>query len=421
MISFDTASSNATHISEAVISTLGGIETDVILNSEPPVSFISQNEIRHRQLENVLTGIDYAVILEETDSLVRSILGQEYFSEFVRAQDNPPSQENIYIIIYNALHNFPENAARKALEETAPKYRFRYDPNSDPKFELEELMDFAMNAILVRQAMRSLKVMQDKNEIGAQDALFITDLILRLHGLPVNQVITEAVQKQIQAFSSADVKDPIIYLALGCGYGEHDKERYNELKEQFPQLDLRLAGFDPFFDKQDHIFTKEGHIFIDADLKPGETFPHAILKEAGLQKAYFIAVERYALHHMGRSLAGIQRELGGIPFVSGEEPVRSSQRKNMFERAATVAYDLLANWCFDTQFKQKWTREAIADPDKNYSSFNALYRREETLHSNGSIQTIQAPGVWPRTDAITYNDIATQAPAPKLVIAARPS
>jgi hypothetical protein len=354
----------------------------------------------HAALLAMLQRVEPAAVVKDIEALMSELLGID---------GRPLDPATICSSVYAALPSFSEARAAVILAEKTKPYPFRYDESSPALGELSEFVDARLNAVLVKHLMAALNAAILCGEVTREHCLGITDRILADSRNRTNPAYLAALERSIRRTHAKAPGKTIVYLSLGCGSGREDAAIVAGLKRKFPDLEMRVVGFDPF---QKHaakhpIVTELGGALINRELGPGETFASVLQEATDNPEAAIVATERYALHHMGRSPARLLRELDGAALVSVEEPVTALQRNSLYHRLAASGYDILANHALEQRFGGSWMAEARENPEL----FSSLYRRLEDLQAQQSEGVVveKVEGVWPATYVITYPAQETRA------------
>jgi hypothetical protein len=346
--------------------------------------------------------------LDDSQAVIRiSQLLQETFNckNFERMQidfGEPLTQQNIIRFAYFAISQLSDAEAEAVLASQASCFNFQYSHNSDVRSQLQAFLDSRINAFLVTDTIHGLKQAIWDREITEKACLDISDeLTINSSSAIVNPIFISAAEKKLRELHQAHPNDPIICLSIGCGRGNNELALYHEIKKRMPDLNLIIVGFDPHQTIPNNPITKDiGGRLINRELESGETYIDAVKKELGTANPIVLAVERYSLHHMNRTVDKLLEDVEGAPLISVDHPIDKEQRESLSQRAAMIAYDLLSAQVRTARYGGTWIPEAMANPNV----FSILYRREEDIKSQTEMGVEYAPvaGKKPPTWIISY-------------------
>ncbi|HEU5378381.1 MAG TPA: hypothetical protein VFV38_23410 [Ktedonobacteraceae bacterium] len=362
--------------------TLEAVKHDTAIIT-PQTKALRRDVERREALKALLECIDLSRAVSEMKTELTSIFGvsEASFAETEAYFGEALTVDNLFPFVYKVMEDVTNERAASILREYANKYEFRYNSKIDPQKELEQFLDTRINAFLVRKLIEGLSGAVEKGTITEQSCHTITEHLLTNNASPTgtNALYISLLEEQIRRIQSAHggANQPIVYFTIGCGDGSSDVKVCEELHKRIQDLKLLVVGFDPFVSDLDHNFVinQLGGKIVNHPIPPDETFLDVIEQKLGSRHYPVIATDRYALHHMGYSLAEVSRKLQGIPLVSVEEPITLIQRTHFFYRLTKIGWDLLANYAFEVRFGGSWISEARSNPDV----FGVLYRRSEEL------------------------------------------
>ncbi len=165
-------------------------------------------------------------------------------------------------------------------------------------------------------------------------------------------------------------KKIIKILSLGCGVG--DKEEYidRQLKNIYKDIQFIWLGYDsePY---PNTFFHKEFNSFISA--KDFKIKSQQIVKKKKNEKLLILAI--CSLHHMLISSRELENMFPAADaIILYEEPISKDMSSDFLLYALRLAYDILANFSFDSG----WSKEFLINP----RAFNAKYLLLEDLQNN---------------------------------------
>jgi len=296
--------------------------------------------------------------------------------------------ENVLSFAYAIVEEIAPEQASVILEEHARSCDFHYDNKANQQKELQQFFDARINALLISRLIGGLNTSIARGVIDKKHCETITRHLEANSSASdgTNALYVRILEEHIRHLHK-DYKDqPVVYFSIGCGDGASDVKICEQLTKNIVGLKLRVIGFDPFVTDATHHLLKtrlQGTI-VNREIPPGDSFLDIIKQELGTDQYPIIATERYALHHMGYSIAEVRRRLQGIPLISVEEPISPAQRTRFSYRLAKLAWDLLANYAFEVIFGGSWISQALV----NSEVFGALYRRTEDLAEEVASHTI---------------------------------
>ncbi|MBU2704493.1 hypothetical protein KCM76_00770 [Zooshikella marina] len=331
---------------------------------------------RHYQLALLLSYLDIESLKQ---SLIKQVIPQFVISDKL--------SKWYYALMYTNIIKMPQ------VEEIRPVL-LSLPIHAHDSFEL------AVNDCIVRYLMIALKHVIEQKRITSKHAIDICDYIVHIICPKVDKATISTLCRMVGDFYIGQNKT-LIYLSIGCGDGQADSRYVKALKARYPDLDLRVVGLEKYISCDKHLFESlfNGKVIYFSDRTDKESYPILACQALGDLDANVLAVERYALHHLGISFECFKTRLEGSPLLSVEEPVNLYERTHLWMRVARIAYDLLINWCFDQYIDQDWISSAVMGPKPKSEKFNVLYRWVEKI----PIENTQIKDVYPRTDVIPYH------------------
>lgn len=345
-------------------------------------------------VDDILSAIDADQVTLDLVASMSAIFG--HFS----AKAEPATFDGIVALIDGFVARLDQSSASRLLAEHASRLAFRYDASADPAGQLRALLDATINDRLVIASIDGLKACLAQGRITQYDCRNVAGLLGKYgNGAAVNTTYAEAIERSLLQLAHRRPGEPLYLVSIGCGRGNNDVELYRNITVRNPHLDLKIVGFDAHQQVANNpIVTECGGWLFNRELRPGETYLDVIREHAGTDTVAAVATERYALHHMHRTVETLLADIEDIALVSVDHPISGRQLTSLAERTAMIAYDLLSAQIRTAGFGGGWIPAAMADP----SVFRILYRREADLVAGSGITASAVPEKTPPTWILSY-------------------
>lgn len=176
----------------------------------------------------------------------------------------------------------------------------------------------------------------------------------------------------------------IVFLSLGCGRGDKEKSANSFLRNQdfLRDVELQWIGLDSS-SFENSFFEEPGNSFqlLNSTIQTKDTHAHI----AGIKpkkNTIIICTALLSLHHMLEDVKTVTyRSTGCNALLIWEEPISKHHENDMLHQILRLAYDILANYSFDTE----WSREFMKKP----KLFRAKYLIKEELEQEFDVTLIR--------------------------------
>lgn len=255
---------------------------------------------------------------------------------------------------------------------------YRFAPDSPALPQLRYGLDALVNDCVVRHVVEGLRDAMDSGRITDGECRAIAGMLgTSGSGGKVNAIYLEAIERTILAATGGHGE--VHLLSIGCGRGNNDAEIFRAMRERHPDIQVRIIGFDAHQNIHANPIVAEcGGIVVNRELPDGWTYLDMLRGIETVDPSRVVATERYALHHMNRSLETLLSDLEDVPLVSVDHPAGEEVVGSLEGRAAMAAYDLLSAQVRTAGFGGGWVPAAMRDP----KVFSILYRRRDDVEAD---------------------------------------